>query len=210
METVQAFADYAGYVAGQLGDRVKHFFTINEFRSFVEAGYRGAEVQIGGGKTLHLGAPPELQLPPAGLNQVRHHAVLGHGLAVQAIRAAGRADTKVGFAENMAAAVPVIDTPEHARAAETATRELNAAFLTVMLEGRYTDAYLAEAGSAAPKFTDQELAAIGSPVDFAGINVYRPALLRCSTWHGAAIGHAAGSAPREDRLELMIMPLTWG
>jgi len=58
--------------------------------------------------------------------------------------------------------------------AETATRELNAAFLTVMLEGRYTDAYLASAGSDAPRFTDQELAAIGSPVDFAGINVHRP------------------------------------
>jgi hypothetical protein len=43
-----------------------------------------------------------------------------------------------------------------------------------MLEGRYTDAYLAAAGRDAPKFTDQELAAIGSPVDFAGINVYRP------------------------------------
>jgi len=121
-----------------------------------------------------MGAPPELQLPPAGLNQVRHHAVLGHGLAVQAIRASGRPDTKVGFAENMAAAVPVIAAPEYVRAAETATRELNAAFLTVMLEGRYTDAYLAAAGSDAPRFTDQELAAIGSPVDFAGINVYRP------------------------------------
>jgi beta-glucosidase len=37
-ETAKAFADYAGYVSEQLGDRVKHYFTINEFRSFVEAG----------------------------------------------------------------------------------------------------------------------------------------------------------------------------
>ena len=100
--------------------------------------------------------------------------MLAHGLAVQAIRAGGRAGTKVGFAENMAAAVPVIGTPEYVQAAETATRELNAAFLTVMLEGRYTDAYLAEAGGDAPRFTDEELKAVGSPVDFAGINVYRP------------------------------------
>jgi beta-glucosidase len=64
--------------------------------------------------------------------------------------------------------------PDHVKAAETATRELNAAFLTVMLEGRYTDAYLAEAGRDAPKFTDEDLATIASPVDFAGINVYRP------------------------------------
>jgi beta-glucosidase/6-phospho-beta-glucosidase/beta-galactosidase len=37
----KAFADYAGYIAESLGDRVTHFFTINEFRSFVEVGYQG-------------------------------------------------------------------------------------------------------------------------------------------------------------------------
>jgi beta-glucosidase len=174
METVKAFAEYAGYVAEQLSDRVTHFFTINEFRSFVDAGYRGTEAQIGGGKSVHLGAPPELQLPTGEFNQVRHHTVLAHGLAVQAIRARGVAGTKVGPAENIAAAVPVTDVPEHVKAAEIATRELNAAFLTVMLEGRYTDAYLAEAGADAPRFTDEDLKVISTPVDFVGINVYRP------------------------------------
>src|SRR5262245_6277292 len=43
-DTAHAFAEYAGYIAGQLGDRVKHYFTINEFRSFVEAGYQGLDV----------------------------------------------------------------------------------------------------------------------------------------------------------------------
>jgi beta-glucosidase len=74
-------------VANQLGDRVQHFFTINEFASFVEQGYQGADVQVGGGKTVHLGAAPGLPLSDVELRQVRHHAVLGHGLAVQAIRA---------------------------------------------------------------------------------------------------------------------------
>lgn len=41
-ETAQAFAEYAGFVAEQLGDRVKHYFTINEFASFVEGGYQGS------------------------------------------------------------------------------------------------------------------------------------------------------------------------
>src|SRR5215813_14923332 len=44
-ETAKAFADYAGYIAEHLGDRVKHFFTINEFRSFVEAGYQGFDTR---------------------------------------------------------------------------------------------------------------------------------------------------------------------
>src|SRR5262249_8792348 len=108
------------------------------------------------------------------LNQVRHHAVLGHGLAVQAIRAKGRAGTKVGLAENMRAPVPAIDSPDYVKAAETATRELNASFLTVMLEGRYTDRYLESQGKDAPTFTEDELKTIASALDFVGINVYRP------------------------------------
>ena len=136
-------------MAEQLGDRVKHYFTINEFASFVEMGYQGVEAQVGGGKTVHLGMPPGLVLSDAELKQVRHHAVLGHGLAVQAIRASGPPGTKIGFAENIRVAVPVIDAPEYINAAEAATRELNAGFMTVMLEGRYTDAYLAAAGGRA-------------------------------------------------------------
>jgi beta-glucosidase len=101
--------------------------------------------------------------------------VLGHGLAVQAIRAGGEAGTKVGFAENLSVAVPVIDAPAYVEAAERATRERNAGFTTVMLEGRYTDAYLAEAGGGTPTFTAEELTTIASPLDFVGINVYRPA-----------------------------------
>src|SRR5262245_34452710 len=62
-DTAKAFADYAGYVAQQLGDRVKYYFTINEFRTFVESGYQGLEVKMGGGKTIHLGSAPGLRLP---------------------------------------------------------------------------------------------------------------------------------------------------
>src|SRR5215467_8257155 len=164
-ETSKAFAEYAGYVAEQLGDRVTHYFTINEFRSFVEAGYQVVDVKVGG-KTLQLGGAPGMRLSDAELKQVRHHAVLGHGLAVQAIRAQAPRGTKVGFAENIRVAVPVIDAPEYVTAAETATREGNAGFMTVMLEGRYTEEYLAEAGGGAPTFTGEELATIASPLDF--------------------------------------------
>ncbi len=173
-DTAKAFADYAGYMTENLSDRVNHFFTINEFRSFVEGGYQGFNINVGGGKTVHLGGAPGLQLSNAELNQVRHHAVLGHGLAVQAIRSRGKSGTKVGFAENMLIAVPVIESSEYVKAAEIATREINADFTTVMLEGRYTDAYLKNAGKDAPKFADEDLKIISSPLDFVGINVYKP------------------------------------
>src|SRR5262245_53356029 len=159
-ETAQALGDYAGFVAAELGDRVRHFFTLNEFSTFVERGY--------GTGTL----APGLKLPPAELNQVRHHAVLAHGLAVQAIRAQGPAGLKVGPAEQVIDVQPIIETAEHIEATRTAMREVNAGYLTVMLEGRYTDAFLTQAGADAPKFTDEELRTIGSPVDFVGTNIY--------------------------------------
>jgi beta-glucosidase len=170
-----AFADYAGYVAEQLSDRVKHFFTINEFHSFVDTGHQVLKVPVGG-KTVEIKIAPGLSLSNRDLNQVRHHAVLAHGLAVQAIRAHGLAGTKVGFAENMSAAVPAIGAPDYIAAAQAATRELNAPYMTVMLEGRYTDAYLANAGADAPEFTPEDLAIISSPVDFVGVNLYRPSI----------------------------------
>ena len=56
-ETSKAFADYAAHVAGRLGDRVKHFFTINECSRLVHLGHG-------------LGADaPELKLSPSELNR---------------------------------------------------------------------------------------------------------------------------------------------
>src|SRR5215211_3587263 len=81
-ETAKAFGDYAGYVAARLTDRVKHIFTTNEISVFTDIGYRYG---------IHA---PGLNLTGLRLNQTRHHAVLGHGLAVQAIRAAAKPGTK--------------------------------------------------------------------------------------------------------------------
>jgi beta-glucosidase len=165
-DTSEAFANYAGYVAEHLSDRVKHFMTLNEMRSFVDIGYKDGR---------HA---PGLKLPPAGVNQVRHHAVLAHGLGVQAIRAHAKPGTKVGLAENATACVPVIETPKHIAAAKKAMREANAGYLTAIMEGRYTDAYLSHAAADAPKFTAADMKAIGSPIDFVGLNVYTPAYVR--------------------------------
>ncbi|MBR1175585.1 beta-glucosidase [Bradyrhizobium sp. KB893862 SZCCT0404] len=161
-DTSKAFADYAAYVAARLTDRVKTIFTVNEVGRFLNFGY-GWGIDA-----------PGLRLPTGQLNQARHHVALGHGLAVQAIRASGRAGTRVGAAENIAACVPAIATPENIRAAEIATRELNAGFLGVVLEGKYTDGFLAFAGADAPKFTPEELKIIGTPNDFVGLNIYAP------------------------------------
>jgi beta-glucosidase len=172
-DTALAFGDYAGYVAKSLGDRVKHYFTLNEFQSFVDMGHRGVDLVVQG-KPVRIELAPGLKLDAGPLAQVAHHAVLAHGLGVQAIRASGSKGTQVGPAEVLFMAVPVIDTPNHVKAAEAATRELNARFLNVMLTGKYTDTYLESLGKDVPKYTDEDLRTIASPVDFVGVNIYVP------------------------------------
>ena len=164
-DTAKAFGDYAGFVAGKLQDHLKHIMTTNEISTFTELGY---------GNGTHA---PGLQVGPKRLAQLTHHVVLGHGLAVRAIRASA-GGTLVGIAENPRATVPVIESPEHVQAAHTAMREENAQFLGVILSGRYTDLYLKRLGADAPQFTPEDLAIISSPLDFVGINVYQPMFVR--------------------------------
>ena len=123
-DTAKAFADYAGYVSRQLSDRVSHFFTINEFRCFTDLSYKTGKFA------------PGMKLPDRQVNQIRHNAVLAHGMGVQAIRANGKSGTQVGLAENATVYVPVIEDSEQIEAARRATREENAPFLTVVMEGK--------------------------------------------------------------------------
>jgi len=184
-DTSKAFADYAGYMAGQLSDRVRHFMTTNEFRCFTDLGHK---------QGIHA---PGLQLPDVQANQVRHHGILAHGLAVQAIRAKAKAGTQVGLADNPVFSVPVIETPEHIDAARRATRDDNAMFLGAVMEGRYLDSYLQSAGAAAPKVQRGDMEAIGSPVDFVGLNVYQPQYVRADdTPAGYTILPHLPSSPR--------------
>lgn len=165
-DIAKSFADYAGYTAGFLSDRVKHFMTMNEMRSFVELGYSTG---------IHA---PGLKLDARRLAQLNHHVVLAHGMSVQAIRAHARPGTRVGIADNVEATTPVLETPGHIAAAHKAMREQNASFMTVVQEGRYTDLYLKRLGANAPTFTAEEMAIIKSPMDFVGLNVYQPTYVR--------------------------------
>jgi beta-glucosidase len=168
-DTAHAFADYAGYTAGKLSDKVRQFMTMNEMRTFVEHGY-------GDG-----GHAPGLQVDAKRLAQLTHYVVLAHGLSVRAIRANAQTGTRVGIADNVQATTPVFDSKDHIDAARKAMREQNAMFLTVVQEGRYTDLYLKRLGSSAPKFTAEELQIISSPMDFTGINIYQPTYVRADS-----------------------------
>jgi beta-glucosidase len=179
-DTSKAFADYAGYMAKHLGDRVHHFMTTNEFICFTDFGYKSGQFA------------PGLKLPDAAVNQIRHHGILAHGLGLQAIRASSPSGTQVGLAENAVVVCPVLETPEHIEAAHKATRDVNAPFLTTVLDGRYPDSYLAREQANAPKVEEADMKAIGSPLDFVGLNIYVPLYARAD---GSAQGYAIEPMP---------------
>jgi len=168
-DTSKAFADYAAYVTRHLSDRVHHWMTTNEFTCFTDLGYREGRFA------------PGLKLPEAEANQVCHHGILAHGLAVQAIRANTPSGTQVGLAENTNVYIPVIETPDNIKAAQRATRDGAERFLTVLMEGKYPATYLERAGAAAPKVESGDLEAISSKLDFVGLNCYTGEYVRADS-----------------------------
>lgn len=194
-DTAQAFADYAGYMAEQLSDRVDHFITMNEFRSFVDGGYLGG---------LHA---PGLRLPLQEVHQVGHHALLAHGMAVRAIRAQAKRPVQIGFAENPMSPVPVIDTPEHVEAAKRAMRLMNGPYLTTIMEGQYPEELLLPTARP-PKIADGDMALIGSPLDFLALNVYAPTYVKAApdTKRGYAVVTTPRSFPRMSLPWLLVGP----
>ena len=179
-DTAKAFGDYAGFVAKRLSDRVRHFMTTNEIVCFTDLSYKNGLFA------------PGLKLGDAAVNQIRHHAVLAHGLGVQAVRANATGGTQVGFAENPRVYVPVIETPEHIEAAKRAFRQENAPFISTVLEGEYPTEYLEREGANAPKIESGDMDIIGSPLDFVGLNVYQPEYARADA---SKAGYAVDRRP---------------
>ncbi|MCB1122911.1 MAG: family 1 glycosylhydrolase, partial [Verrucomicrobiae bacterium] len=154
------FADYATVVGKALGDRVKHFFTINEFQCFTDLGY---------GEGVFA---PGLTCDRQTVNQARHNAMLAHGKAVQALRNVCPKDCRIGLAENVMTTVPAFESEENIAAAKSAFLEEYSFFLRTIMEGHYQDKYLADLD--APVLEERDLAIIGSPLDFVGLNSYSP------------------------------------
>jgi beta-glucosidase len=194
-DVAKAFADYSGFAARHLSDRVKSFITISEVSQLVDGGYRyGSDA-------------PGLKLSNSQVSQVNHNVLVGHGLAVQAVRANARSAIRVGIADNAVSTIPVIETPENIAAAHKAYREENARSLTAILEGRYTDLYLESLGPDAPKFTAEDMKIISTPLDFIGLNIYEPTWVRArDTESGYEVLDLPKSYPHMSALWLQLGP----
>lgn len=160
------FADYATAVGSALGDRVKNFFTINEFLCFTDLGYRDGSFA------------PGLRCDARTVNEVRHNAMLAHGRGVQALRESCPSDCRIGLAENIFTTVPFTETEANIAAAKQAYLDEYAFYIRVIMEGRYQESHMDSAD--APTVLDGDLEIISSPVDLVGINSYSPVRIRAA------------------------------
>jgi beta-glucosidase len=157
-DTCQAFADYATLMVKRLGDRVRRWTTFNEPGVIAFEGY------------LLGDHAPGIRDPKVAY-QVAHNLLVAHGLATQAIRAAGR-DLEVGIVLNLWPQEAASADPADVAAAEAAWQRGEALFLDAVFKGHYPAAILDFIGPNRPKIHDGDMALIAQQLDFLGINYY--------------------------------------
>jgi len=154
-DTALRFADYAAIAGRRYADRVAMWMPLNEPLSLTSMGYM-----------LGLHAPGK-QLGMAAL-AAAHHQLLGHGLAVAALRAAGA--TSIGIANNHAPIWPASAAAEDRTAAQIYDDLTNWTFVDPLLAGTYPDSVAAMM----PVATADDLKIIAAPLDWYGVNYYNP------------------------------------
>ena len=151
-DTSARFAEYAGLVAGALGDRVKMWITLNE--PFVHTVYGHAFGMHAPGQAVMLDA-----LPTA------HHQLLAHGLAVPALRAHSK--SPVMLANNYSPVIVVGDSDADRAAGDAYDALHNRLFTDPVLGRGYPEGFTLPVH-------DGDLEIIAAPIDAIGVNYYNP------------------------------------
>ncbi len=158
-DTASRFAEYAAAVHDSLAGEVPMWITLNE--PWVSA-------WLGYGTGAHAPGRRDDAVALA----ATHHLLLAHGLAQDAMGG----DGEVGITLNLQPVHPASDDPDDARAARLVDLHTNALFLDP-LHGRGYPAELLERyrGESDLAFVREgDLEAIARPLDFLGVNYYRP------------------------------------
>ncbi len=166
-ETSGRFAEYAGIVYEALSDSVSYWITLNE--PWVAA-------WLGHGYGLHA---PGLKDSSAALSAT-HHLLLGHGLAMERMRAAG-GDNQLGITLNLHPALPGRDRDADREAARRVDGQANRLYLDPLFRGSYPEdvfSYYRESGADLSFVQDEDLRKISAPLDFLGVNYYFRHMIR--------------------------------
>lgn len=189
-DTAYRLGEFAGLVAERFADRVSGWITINEPVTVTLNGY-----------ALGLHAPGESLLFDA-LPTV-HNQLLGHGLAVQALRAAS-VSAPIGISNAHTPVVPAGEGEQHAAMAHLFDLIHNRVFADPVLTGRYPEvpAELADLFGAFAEVPQEDLDLIGQPIDFYGLNYYMPSRVAAGAGTGdSPDGVSAAMADLPFRLE---------
>jgi beta-glucosidase len=173
--TSQAFADYADVVSRRLGDRVRHWITLNEPQVSAMLGYE-----------MGIHAPG---IEDARQNwQASHHLLLAHGLAVPILRANSRSGSEVGITLNLSSVHAATPSEEDQLVAQIVDGGLNRWYLDPLFRGSYPVDILEilTARGVVPHIETGDAEIIARPLDFLGINNYTRNVIRQKA--GAAPG----------------------
>ncbi|MEV1286400.1 GH1 family beta-glucosidase [Micromonospora sp. NPDC049679] len=159
-DTAARFADYAELTHAALGDRVRYWTTFNEPWCSAFLGYGS-------------GAHAPGRSDAAASVRAAHHLMLGHGLAVQALRAA-RPEHDLGITLNLYAVSPQTDTPADADAARRIDGLANRVFLDPILHGAYPADVIEDLREVTDfsHVRDGDLTTISTPLSVLGVNYY--------------------------------------
>ncbi len=206
-EMAQDFADYATAVVSRLSDRITHWMTINEIVCFTHLGY--------GVGNVPPHAPGTVVRSQKEVWQTSHHALLAHGLACQAIRAASITPCSIALVDNFSVPVPIAESPDHIAAAKRAFHTLgtNGGIIFPALTGAYSPLLLEHLGADAPDIHAGDLNTIFQPLDALGFNVYTGNYVRAAdNAQGFEVLPLSASYPRLHMPWLWVVPeaLYWG
>lgn len=157
-ETAAYFADYVEVVVKSLGDRVKHWITLNEPWEHAFFGY-------------FEGTHAPGVKNPWKYFQVAHHELLGHGLAVERIREFAP-DSEVGITLSQFPIYPYADTPKHQNAAHFADLFMNRFYLDGIYKGQYPEELFKQLWPFRPKIYPGDMETMSVKTDFLGVNYY--------------------------------------
>jgi beta-glucosidase len=179
-DTAEAFAEYTDVTTKHLGDRLKHWTTLNEPWCSAFLGY---------GIGIH--APGQQDF--AASLQASHHLLLAHGLAMPIIRQ-NVADAVAGIVLNPGPVYPASESAEDAAAAWRADGFQNRWYLDPVFGKGYPADTLAAYGQFAPEIQDGDLDVIAAPLDFIGINYYTRSVVKASEIHAnPRVDHLLGA-----------------
>jgi beta-glucosidase len=164
-ETACQFSEYAGLMAEKLGDRVSNWITINEPMVFAANGHLSGE---------HAPGFKDIQSAIA----VVHYQLLGHGMAVQTIRAASKRPVSIGIALNLSPVYPASPSKEDVQAAARYDGLQNRSTLDPIFRGNYPQELLELVGLLLPSMETDDLKIISTPIDFLGVNYYTRSVIR--------------------------------